>query len=109
MPEVESTEMMVARLEERFKGMETLFGRMVDEQERMAVSYEELVKSQQRVALVESDIVSLKEGQRLLWQKYDALAAAESKRTERWFYELVKWVLGIAGAMLLYHFGVHPV
>lgn len=104
----ESIETTVARLDERFRGFQSAFTQMADDQRRMAESYEKLVESNQRLALAEAEIISIKEGQRTLWIKYDALAAAEAKTSQKWLWEIAKTVLTVIGAVLAYKlFGVH--
>lgn len=104
----ESIETTVARLDERFRGFQAAFTQMADDQRRMAESYEKLVESNHRLALVEAELVSIKEGQRQLWIKYDALAAEGAKSSQRWLWEIAKAALTVAAAVLAYKlFGVH--
>ena len=105
----ESMEIAVARLDERLGGTQKLLAQIVDDQRRMASSYEKLVESGQRVSLVEADILYLKEGQKHLWIKVDALTAAPAKASEKWLWEIVKAALAIAGTVIAFRiFGVHP-
>jgi hypothetical protein len=103
-----NTAMIVARLEERFNGFEKLFEMIVTEQTRMATSYEALVKGQHRIDLVDAEIVSLKEGQKILWKKHDEMAAAHARRTETWLGEFIKWAAAIVLGASLSYFGIHP-
>lgn len=104
----ESIEVSVARLDERLKGFQTIFEQMADDQRRMAESYEELVKSNQRIALLEAETVSLKQGQALLWQKYDGMEKESKKNNQKWLWEISKSAITIiAGVIALKVFGIH--
>lgn len=104
----ESIETTVARLDERFRGFQAAFAQMADDQRRMAESYEKLVESNVQLSLVQAEVISLKEGQKMLWTKYDALAAAGAKNSQRWLWEISKLALAMVAAVLAYKaFGVH--
>jgi len=104
----ESIETTVARLDERFRGFQTVFNQMAADQRRMAESYEKLVESNHRVALLEAEVVSMKEGQKQLWIKCDDLAAEGAESTKRWLWEIAKTVLTVIAAVFAYKvFGVH--
>jgi len=107
-PEKESIETTVARLDERFKGIQTVFAQMAEDQRRMAESYEKLVESNHRVALLEAEVVSIKEGQKQLWIKHDALAAESKSSSQRWLWEICKVLLTVFVALVVYKAtGVH--
>jgi hypothetical protein len=104
----ESIEVSVARLDERLKGFQTIFEQMADDQRRMAESYEELVKSNQRLALVEAEVVSLKDGQKLLWTKYDQIESDAKKTRQKWLWKIAEIALTMAaGVIAMKVFGIH--
>lgn len=104
----ESIETTVARLDERFRGFQAAFNQMAEDQRRMAESYEKLVESNHRLALVEAEVVSMKEGQKMLWTKYDALAAQAGATAQKWLFEIGKvFVAAGAGLVAARMFGAH--
>jgi len=104
----ESIETKVARLDERFLGFQNAFTQMAEDQRRMAESYEKLVESNHRTALLEVEVASIKEGQKQLWIKHDALAAESKSSSQRWLWEICKVLLTVFVAMVVYKAtGVH--
>jgi hypothetical protein len=104
----ESIETTVARLDERLKGVDSFMAQMAEDQRSLTDSYRELVKNNQRIALVEAELISIKDGQKLLWIKFDALAAEGAKNSQRWLWEIGKNGILIAAAVIaLKVFGVH--
>jgi len=56
----ESTDAVIARLDERLNNMEKSITQMAD-------AMSELARSNNRILVIESDVVSLKDGQKKLW------------------------------------------
>lgn len=76
-------EVGVARLEERFSGLEAVMKQLADDQRRLTQSYAELVKSNERLAIMERDMDHLRARVEDIEDHQQARdeAAAESRRT----------------------------
>lgn len=104
----ENIETTIARLDERFKGFQSVVAEMAKDMGRMSESYEKLVENNQRVALLEADMLAVKTGQIKLWEKYDAMAADALKTSNKWIGEFLRMILTAGVTILLYKLGVHP-
>ncbi len=103
----ESTETTVARLDERFKGLQSAIEQMVEDQRSMAASYEKLVESNQRVALLEADALTTKASIAKLWEKADATEKERAKGAQKWFWELARAIIAAGFAIILFKAGIH--
>lgn len=107
MAEREQIEVTVARLDERFNGLQGVIAEMAADQRRLTDSYEKLVENNQRVALLETDMVNLKDSNKKLWEKFDGYEAERRKLTSHAFYEIVKLVIAIIVGIVLAKYGIH--
>lgn len=103
----EPIEVTVARLDERFKSFQEAFGEMATDQRRLTNSYEKLVESNQRISLVEADLVTIKDSQKKIWEKFDAHELAHNKVTGHALYDIVKLSIAVIAGVVLAKYGVH--
>lgn len=102
----ETIEIAVARLDERFMGMQSIIKELAADQRRMAESYEKLVESTQRISLLEADAISMKESLKILWEKIDQTAEKSSDKKGILLIRIFELTLaGIIGGIAT-HFGM---
>ncbi|WP_283149027.1 hypothetical protein [Silvimonas soli] len=112
-PTTESTEVSLARLEERFQGLLKGNNQMADDLRRMAEAYERLVESGERIGLIEKDVTTHSDSIKKLWEKHDALAKtvsdiqlASGKSYQALVWDGVKYIAFAVAGALLAHFGI---
>ncbi len=107
MAEHELIEVAVARLDERFNGLQNVISEMASDQRRLTESYEKLVENNQRVGLLEADMLTVKDSNKKLWEKFDQYEAERRKLTSHALYEIVKLLIAIMLGMTLSRYGIH--
>jgi hypothetical protein len=103
----EPMEITVARLDERFNGVQKIIVEMAKDQRRLTDSFEELAKSNERLSLVELNTMNTKMGLDKLWEKFENHEKAHINMATHALYDVAKLAVGITLALLFGKYGVH--
>ncbi len=112
MPE-ENLEVIVARLDERFKSMQDIIMQMASDQRTLTESYQELVKNSQRLVLIEKSIEIVQKDverldRRLTSSEKDIIDnnKEDSKTFRGYIFEGVRLVVVILITLILAKLGI---